>query len=69
MAWWMWMGAGVAVAALALFLYVMVMNWIDERGRRKRMAVSQERTAAEHEMQKIVQNTISEMLNTARMFR
>lgn len=69
MAWYLWMIAGAAAAALAFIVFLSVLYILDDRGGKRRRAVTQLRDSAERDMQQIVQDTITEMFNATRGHR
>lgn len=69
MAWWLWMIAGAVTAALAFITFVYVAYTVDVRRAAKRRAIWSQQSAAEQQMQQLVQRTIADMFNATRGYR
>lgn len=67
--WWMWMLAGAGALVAGFTVWLCVVNYLDDRAAIARRSVEARQSAAERQMQSIVQNTISRMFDEARRIR
>lgn len=66
MTWWLWMLAGAVGTGIGSLLVFYLASLNDNRRRNRKLAIASRQRAAERDMQKIVTDTITEMLNAAR---
>lgn len=67
--WWLWMLAGAAALAVGFTIWLSVVTYLDNRATAMQRTVAARQSAAESQMQSIVQDTISRMFDEARRMR